>query len=1489
MNKFKKILIGLITAAGISCLCGAAACTGGSAPKFYELKFEGKGLDYIMLGSLAETDEDGNQFISGGTVKDGVEVRFSITLAANSTGAPVISANGETLTPDENNEYSFIMKSDTVVSVSGLGSIYDLKLCRTEQVPDANGNNYEEERWISYLDENGNGFGSDVLVEDVVKVESGTPFKFKLQVSPYYTPQYTVSCGFDVLEPDANGVYTINNLTQNSEVRVTGLEQAPSFVTGRKDCGSGTASDPYLLSQPIDMFYFAVLINSPTLSSYYATAHYKLVEDIDMQGEHLYVIGDGSNDAMFCGTFDGNNKTIRNFYITDEVVDQESYEEAYLPYVGLFGQAVATVNAPVVIKNLTLEDYVVKAHPGAAGAGAYVGSLVGYGIGVQITGCRAVGEVVVTNDDNQIVNMGGLVGRMQAAYRADSRATITWDAFVTASSTDVELSGNGTPHSAGGIVGYLSAADISAIAYVSNSCSSGRTSGAMRTGGIVGTMGRFASVSNCYSVSQVSSNNSINIPNLTEQFKGSYAGGIVGYAEEDTVIAGCYAANASLTAYCVRNDERYKKTGDFAAYYDKAGTSSIESSAVLLINNSQAVENHPNEVFLGLGWQQSEWNFDGKLPRPVVSSAERTVKVTVKDGAKTVETVTKNIVDARPFYTWFEDGVLSEYITASGKRSGGYFFDEALTQRVPYGYILTNSEVTLYVGFADYGEVEGAYYIRPTEYSKGAYIELTADGTAKLRNGGMYFECVYAYDGEKITLYNTNLVSLLHDTEAVDGRYFNLVGTINDGLFEINGIAMLLQVDGENASYVNTKIELAASKEIEGFGYGEYRAANGMTYMFDKDGTGWFKTGTRTTEFTYKQAGESWAIAPAGGGTIPMTVVGGQVTAISGTAVTLKDGFTGVWSKSANSQVTFSFDGLGGVTYVNGGATVTGTYQVTDGEAEISVDGKTLKAAFSNGTLVIDGEVYYVNDGFTGEWYMSAQNESIELLLEGIGTDGYGHAVISYTGGQVVSLDAQYDVFADGDVKIMRIYVEDQQYGELEYNAATKTASGVFYSVLESKYYASAKFYLYDNFKGVWVSNTEDIDTASFNGKSADGTGEVMIRSASGKTSRVNYSLSNATSGTMTVGEKAYAISFDEFTGRVTLTLTGETISTEELAERDGWYGVVLYDGETSYTFDGKGYIGGTVTVSDGTTLSYTVSEGRVTVDGKELTAEADGFGYNGKKLVFKTGFANSWLVSGTDKVLTIKEVNSSFKAEVSCTGVEGAFEFVYSPADKTLTLTEILSNGERIITTVKLMGTTGSDEMNITRSGADGVNVRYNCLVSGKEDEWRGTYTAKDGSSWTFDGLGLCKYGKGTATFTTADGDKIKYNYTVDELGTPYIGVRQDGDMEKLNVLFLPAGSGESGFEKDGVAYKTASPDYYYGRKVYVLDDDKNRTWYYFDGFGKLWVQNETGYSVAYDYKIVSNTVVELTSKADGKVYDGSLRETGLYIKLTIKAREQA
>ena len=42
MNKFKKAMLGLVAAAGVSCLCGAAACT---APKYYQLIFEGPGID----------------------------------------------------------------------------------------------------------------------------------------------------------------------------------------------------------------------------------------------------------------------------------------------------------------------------------------------------------------------------------------------------------------------------------------------------------------------------------------------------------------------------------------------------------------------------------------------------------------------------------------------------------------------------------------------------------------------------------------------------------------------------------------------------------------------------------------------------------------------------------------------------------------------------------------------------------------------------------------------------------------------------------------------------------------------------------------------------------------------------------------------------------------------------------------------------------------------------------------------------------------------------------------------------------------------------------------------------------------------------------------------------------------------------------------------------------------------------------------------------
>ncbi|MDE7075861.1 MAG: hypothetical protein K2O62_00890, partial [Clostridia bacterium] len=450
------------------------------------------------------------------SVKKGVDVRFTVSLGANTIGEPVISlSDGTTLTPDENGVYSFVMNGETKVSASGLNGIYTLKLDRFERVLGTDGQYRNEERRVTYLDEQGNPLG------DEVRLEGGSNFKFKLGISSYYLPSCSVSCGYEVLEADSKGVYTVENITSDSSVTVSGLVQEDSFFT-RGNCGSGTEDDPYLLSRPIDMFYLAAVVNDEFYANY-RNRHFKLASDIDMQGEQLFVIGDMSNEsAAFMGTFDGNGKTISNFYITDEVIDQESYENEYLNYVGLFGNAVATTSSPVVIKNLNLKDYEVRVHPGESKSRSLVGSLVGSGIGVQITNCHAEGEIIAFGDDNQIVFMGGLAGFLQAAYRADSYATITYDSYVRSSSTDVNIEGTGSPRAAGGIVGYLFSTDTHAIAYVVNSYSSGNIYGAMHAGGIVGTLGRYSSVTNCYSTSNVSASNTISSALITSDYMVAY-------------------------------------------------------------------------------------------------------------------------------------------------------------------------------------------------------------------------------------------------------------------------------------------------------------------------------------------------------------------------------------------------------------------------------------------------------------------------------------------------------------------------------------------------------------------------------------------------------------------------------------------------------------------------------------------------------------------------------------------------------------------------------------------------------------------------------------------------------------------------------------------------------------------------------------------------------------------------------------------------------
>lgn len=1455
MNKFKKITVGLIVAAGVSCLGGAVACTE-DKPDYYKLTFEGSGFDYVLQDALAS-------FESGGKVKEGLEVKFTLSLGATTIGSPVIYLNDEEIQP-ENGVYSFVMDGDKVVKAEGLTNLFTVTLDRYERVLGADGY-VREERRLHYTDEDGN------VLDDEVRVPEGGTLKFKLDVSSYYKQSgYNVSRNTEIVEPDENGVYTLENVTSNATVTVENLVQEESFATAKEGhFGTGTAEDPFQISKPIDLYYMAVLVNSEFYSTTYNFRHFKLMNDIDMGGEQLFVIGDTSIDtAVFCGTFDGDGHTISNFYITDEVVDQETYENEYLPFVGLFGEVVPTLNAPAVIKNVNLADYEVRIHTASAGSSTFAGSLVGYGIGVQISNCHSVrkdenakmqNSFIALGDDDKMIYMGGLAGLLQAAYNQSGRNIITYDSFVSSCSTDIAMHGLGSPRSVGGVVGYLVSSDESAIAYAVNCYSKGDISGGMHCGGIVGTLGRYSTVINCYSTSAVNANNGVDSVLLNADYRGAYAGGIVGYAEEDTVVSGCYSANQTLSAASAAFP-KYAKTGEFVGDFRAAGYVSKETSAVVLYNNS-------TETYENLGWNEDDWDFEGDLPGLKGGSAQRTVALTVKNGANEIISTSKTGEGYAPLHAWYSDNQteLDEYVTSGGSRGWGLYFDEQLTVKAPYGYVPVG-DVTLYTGLADYGEVAGRYYIQTVGSSDSAYFDLTENGEVLFRNGGMSFEGRYIYDGDKtIVLYDTCFALLSYTLEQTNGNTVTMVGEKKGNGFVLTGLVEVVDSANSTAEQQQTTTEsmtLTASKALVNFKYGDYYAADGL-YRFGEDGTGVYTGWNERLTFSYKEVDGEIEIALTSGGYWSATLENGAIKTVNGTTVRAKNAFNGAWVMAANSTKIFTFDGIDSVMYADGdNVNQPVTYTVSGVQATFTVGGTAYTAKFEDGVLKINGQTCNVYNGFLGGWYMSVAGERIDVDLEGYGTSGYGYAAISYFGDEVATYNAQYDVAVENGVSVIRLYVNDALYGELTYAAATKSASGLFYSLNNDAYYQSARFYQYDNFKGTWVSSSDIFDTVTFNGKTADGTGEARLIYKGNTSEKGTYTLINAVSGTLTVDSVVYEVSIDLDEGTVNFKVESDDFD-DNLARRDDWYGVVLYEGEVSYTFDGKGNTGkGKVSLSDGTELEYKFVNGNLVIDNKTVTASGSGFSWNNKTLVFKTGFSGKWLVSGTQKYLTVGEVQSDFTAAVTFEGVSGTYMFAYDPSDNTLKLTETVGN-ERIVTNLLL---SGSNEMSLERESVSESNS-YNCIAESGVDVYIGTYAAADGSSWTFDGLGNCRYGTGTAVFRTSDGVETIYSYNINKIGAVYI--RANG-----GIIFISAEDGAyvKGGESEG--YTTVTPDAFRDKLAVAAENGKNVN-YLFDGIGGLWREGENGYEKLYSYEIVASNKCTVTD-GEGNEYACKLTAQG-------------
>ncbi len=201
-----------------------------------------------------------------------------------------------------------------------------------------------------------------------------------------------------------DGVDAVSGATKSSTGIINATNEALSKAVAGFAGGTGTQSDPYLISSEAGLRYLQQQVAGGTN---YAGQYIKLSSDIALTGEWIPI---GSSSSLaFAGNFDGAGHTVSGMTISDST----------LSYAGLFGY---TLNG-VTIKNIKLTG--VNINMTEAAQNVYAASLVGF-IKVDTKGtassvidnCTASGSIIVKNAD-KITVVGGLT-----AF-TDQRAAIT--------------------------------------------------------------------------------------------------------------------------------------------------------------------------------------------------------------------------------------------------------------------------------------------------------------------------------------------------------------------------------------------------------------------------------------------------------------------------------------------------------------------------------------------------------------------------------------------------------------------------------------------------------------------------------------------------------------------------------------------------------------------------------------------------------------------------------------------------------------------------------------------------------------------------------------------------------------------------------------------------------------------------------------------------------------------------------------------------------
>lgn len=448
------------------------------------------------------------------------------------------------------------------------------------------------------VDGDGNPFVTETVLDSRnydgdahLRVAGGGTF----QAGTYYLaviPQ-TLSKGFTLRIVDTDGVILTRTTAKEVKLKRSvilnlGTLEYENLVSTGMFRGSGTQSDPYLITTKEQLERLAGYVNEGADKCSYATAYYRQTCDIDCGSVELTPIGNPYSGKFFYGSYDGGGHSLKNFLIGRYRHEDTMY------MAGLFGAVcdatIQNLDIQPVSYDVTYPDIEHQPNPEFI-----VGTLAAYAKSVEsggttISNCTVsgsaeiniyssgfsidfgaivggnYGQISITNCSNEVdfsvfvpsngaypdqyVIMGGMIGYDFGM----SEHTINIDRCRNSGTIHAE--GNHEVY-AGGIVGrvYEYALSSNAVLRLSNCVNSGEivayTSKAAydtAAGGIVGS--NRSDGSSSYSPLLC---NCLNKGDVVSCGNDGYGGGIIGFLyDETTKLYACVNMGdvyASLSGY----------------------------------------------------------------------------------------------------------------------------------------------------------------------------------------------------------------------------------------------------------------------------------------------------------------------------------------------------------------------------------------------------------------------------------------------------------------------------------------------------------------------------------------------------------------------------------------------------------------------------------------------------------------------------------------------------------------------------------------------------------------------------------------------------------------------------------------------------------------------------------------------------------------------------------------------------------------------------